>query len=295
MTAAMNSPASWGALVSAADLNGALNATDLCVLDCRFDLGQPALGMEQYRLGHIPGAHYANLDTDLAGPRTGSNGRHPLPEPKALTQRLRDWGVSKHTRVVAYDASQGSYAARAWWLLRWLGHDLVSVLDGGWDTWLAGGYAQSTQVPALAPGDFATGLSLQGTVSVSVLASSRAAGASGAHLLLDARAPDRYEGRNETIDPIAGHIPGAINRFWKQNLAPDGRFKDPASLRSEYQALLSGRTPGQVICQCGSGVTACHDLLAMHVAGMEGAALYPGSWSEWISDSSRPVVTGPNP
>jgi len=285
----------WEALVTPAQLQAALGAPALCILDCRFDLAHPALGAEQYREAHICGAQYAHLDRDLAGSRTGSNGRHPLPEPAALVRRLRQWGIGSNTQVVAYDASEGSFAARAWWLLRWLGHVQVAILDGGWQAWLAAGYETTDEIPEPLPGNICAGLSLQGVANLEVVAASRAAGAGGPHLLLDARAPDRYEGRNETVDPVAGHIPGAVNRFWKNNLRADGHFKDATTLRTEYEALLAGRAPTQVVVQCGSGVTACHNLLAMQVAGLPGAALFPGSWSQWIADPSRPIATGPNP
>jgi thiosulfate/3-mercaptopyruvate sulfurtransferase len=264
------------------------------VLDCRHDLAQPAAGRALYAAGHVPGAAFAHLDEDLSGPRNGRNGRHPLPGPEALAGRLRAWGVEPESMVVAYDASEGCYAARAWWLLRWLGHARVAVLDGGWPAWLAAGGAVQTRTPAPAPGGFERRPALQATVTAAeVLALVQAP--QRARLLLDARAPDRYEGRNETLDPVGGHIPGARNRFWKCNLGPDGRFKATAALRAEYEALLAGRTPGEAIAQCGSGVTACHDLLAMHLAGLEGAALYPGSWSEWVADPGRPVATGAEP
>jgi thiosulfate/3-mercaptopyruvate sulfurtransferase len=280
-------------------LHALLGAPDVCILDCRHDLGHPELGQQQFAQAHIAGAVFAHLDHDLAGPRTGTSGRHPLPAPTALARRLRDWGVGASTLVVAYDASESAYAARAWWLLRWLGHARVAVLDGGWPAWLAAGYrlGRAADGPGRgpAPGDFVPGASLQPTASLdSVIDLVRNPGARGA-LLIDARAPDRYAGHNETLDPVGGHIPGAINRFWKHNLGSDGRFKDAAQLRAEYDALLAGRPPGQVTVQCGSGVTACHDLLALHLAGLPGAALFPGSWSQWVADPSRPVATGPDP
>ncbi len=281
--------------IGIAQLAAQLGAPGLVILDCRHDLAQPDWGAHQYRASHIPGAVFAHLDRDLAGPRSGTNGRHPLPPPEAFAARLRHWGVGAHSRVVAYDAAQGAYAARAWWMLRWLGHRQVAVLDGGWTAWQDAGMPVSGEVPAGAHGDFRIGPSLQAVTDVAdVLAVARAGDAAGAGvaLLLDARAPDRFEGRNETIDPVAGHIPGAVNRFWKHNLDEQGFFKAPARLRNEYEALLQGRSPRQVIVQCGSGVTACHDALALHIAGLPGAALYPGSWSEWIADPARPVARG---
>jgi thiosulfate/3-mercaptopyruvate sulfurtransferase len=287
------------ALIDVPALRALLGRADVCVLDCRHDLLRPELGQEQYRKAHIPGAIFANLDRDLSGQKNGQNGRHPLPDPDALAARLRAWGIRSSTQVVAYDASECSYAARAWWLLRWVGHERVAVLDGGWPAWLAAGAPTDTGEPAPAPGDFVCRPALQAVVSLeTVLAlagAPQSTEAATAPRIVDARAPDRYEGRNETIDPVAGHIPGAVNRFWKLNLDAQGRFKSPAALRAEYAPILDGRAPQDLILQCGSGVTACHDLLALHVAGWPGAALFPGSWSQWVADPSRPVALGPAP
>jgi len=281
-------------LIDVSALRALLGTPGLCLIDCRHDLARPALGREQYAQGHLPGAVFAHLDEDLSGPKDGSNGRHPLPDPAALVARLRSWGVDSSSQVVAYDASEGSFAARAWWLLRWLGHAKVSVLDTGWPGWLAAGAPTSVDVPAPRTGDFSLRPSLARVAAVEDVLAQTVAAQSPA-LLLDARAPDRYEGRNETIDPVAGHIPGAVNRFWKRNLEDDGRFKPAATLRAEYEALLQGRAPAQVTVQCGSGVTACHDLLALHLAGLDGAALFPGSWSQWVADPARPVAVGAAP
>ncbi len=278
-------------LISVPDLNSHLADPDWCVVDCRHDLMDVELGRRQYAQGHIPGALFACLDDDLSGPKTGVNGRHPLPDREALVARFRAWGIGNHTQIVAYDASGGSFAARLWWLSRWLGHARVALLDGGWPQWLDQTGLSSSDPPARPPGRFDAGESLEEAVSADEL-QRMIAGRSA--LLVDARVPERYEGRVEPIDPVAGHIPGAVNRFWQANVA-DGRFKSAAQLRAEYEQLLAGRSPSQMVAQCGSGVTACHHLLAMHVAGLAGAKLYAGSWSEWIADPSRPVATGARP
>jgi thiosulfate/3-mercaptopyruvate sulfurtransferase len=288
----------WDGIVDCAQFRTRLGQRALVVLDCRHDLARPEWGEQQYRLGHIPGAVFVHLDRDLAGPTTGFNGRHPLPDRETLAASLRSWGISAASQVVVYDASEGAYAARAWWLLRWLGHGRVAVLDGGWTAWLAAALPVSGELPSALPGDFQAGTSLQAVAELAaVMAVAGAAAVPPPErfcaLLLDARAPDRFAGRNETVDPVAGHIPGALNRYWKQNLDGEGRFKSAALLHAEYSALLGGRSAQQVIVQCGSGVTACHDALALHLAGLPGAALYPGSWSHWIADPSRPIATGP--
>jgi thiosulfate/3-mercaptopyruvate sulfurtransferase len=281
-------------LISAANLHERLTAApgSVLVFDCRFDLANPAAGENAYAVGHLPGAQYLHLDRDLSGPKTGKNGRHPLPDRSALVATLSLRGLNEGQQVVAYDAQGGAYAARLWWLLRWLGHDSVAVLDGGLQAWEAAGFPLVRDVPTPARGTFKAGAPLQVTADAQALVRNLAT-----HELtvVDARAADRYRGENETIDPVAGHIPGARNRFYQDNLTADGRFKSAHTLREEFTAVLPGTTPEHVVLQCGSGVTACHNALAMEIAGLHGAALYPGSWSEWVADPSRPVATGPNP
>ena len=278
-------------LITAEQLQPHLFDPDWCVVDCRHDLTDFAAGFRAYRAGHIPGATFAHIEEDLSGEITPATGRHPLPVQDHLVTIFREWGIGNGTQIVAYDAQGGQFAGRLWWLARWLGHDKVALLDGGWQAWLAATDWSSIEEPERPEGDFMAKESL-----VAVVAAERVLQAQDdpAALLLDARAPERYEGRVEPIDPVAGHIPGARNRFWQSNLA-DGRFKSPAQLRAEFDALLAGRTPAQVIHHCGSGVTAAHNVLAMQIAGLPGAALYAGSWSEWIRDPSRPVATGPQP
>ncbi|MCH8178709.1 MAG: sulfurtransferase [Proteobacteria bacterium] len=271
---------------------------DVLVLDCRFDLADAAAGEAAWRQGHIPGARHAHLDRDLSGPKAGQgtpqfNGRHPLPSPDALARTLGAWGLRPDTRVVAYDDAGGMFAARAWWLLRWLGHDRVQVLDGGWPAWLAlppEGGAQDTTVAAR-PTTVVTPRVQAGWVLSA--ADVHAALGQAQLQLLDARAPDRFRGENETLDPVGGHIPGACNRFFQLNLS-EGRFKAPAVLRDEFTALLAqaGASQDTLVHQCGSGVTACHNLLAMAHAGFAPTRLYAGSWSEWCADPGRPVAQG---
>jgi thiosulfate/3-mercaptopyruvate sulfurtransferase len=262
------------------------------VLDVRHDLFNLTAGIEAYRAGHIPGARFAALDDDLSAPKNGRNGRHPLPDRAALAERFRAWGIGNASQIVAYDAAGGQFAARLWWMARWLGHRAVALLDGGWPAWLAAGGATETSVPAPARSNFAVGESLAPLLLANdVLANL----ARGDRVLVDARSAERYRGEVEPLDPVAGHIPGALNRPCAQNLGADQRFKSSAQLRADFTALLGGRASASVVHQCGSGVTACHNLLAMEMAGLAGSALYAGSWSEWVADPARPVRTGAAP
>jgi len=281
-------------LISAAELARHSNDNQWVVLDCRHDLMNPAAGRDAYSGGHLPGARFANIDTDLSGAKVGEDGvfrgRHPLPERAALLATLRSWGISDDTQVVAYDAHGGMFAARLWWLLRWVGHPAVAVLDGGLPAWQALGQPLETSAPpAASAGTLSERAALVQTVSVADVLFNLS---TQDRIVVDARAADRYRGENETIDPVGGHIPYARNRFFKDNLNADGSFKDAALLRSEFAPLFA--CAAQAIMQCGSGVTACHNLLALEVAGMPGASLYPGSWSEWCADPARPVATGSN-
>lgn len=288
-------------LIDPSDLLRNLHREDWMVLDVRHDLMHPDAGALAWAEGHIPGSVHLDLDAVLSGARTGSNGRHPLPDRQELTRRLEEVGVGSLTQVVACDAHGGMFAARLWWLLRWLGHAEVAVLDGGIPAWvLAGGEITAEVAPPRPRGILETRPSLVETVSAAQIEASLgkppAPGEEGATrpaaFVVDARSPDRFRGENETLDPVGGHIPGAVNRFFRDNLAADGRFKEPAVLRKELEVLLGGRSAEQAVMQCGSGVTACHNLLAMEVAGLSGASLYAGSWSEWCSDPRRPVERG---
>ncbi|TCM18781.1 thiosulfate/3-mercaptopyruvate sulfurtransferase [Novosphingobium sp. PhB165] len=276
-------------LIAVADLHALLAAgEDVLILDCEFELGMPDKGREAYRAGHLPGARYAHLDDDLASPPDGRNGRHPLPSRVAFAAYLRSVGLRQGQQVVACDSNGGAWAARAWWLLRWMGHAPIAVLDGGKQAWTAAGLPLESGEPAPARlGDFVTGDPL---VAAPLSADDVQANIEvGAAQVLDARDPSRFRGDPNPLDPVAGHVPGARNRFFRDNLGPDGRFRAADELASEFAALLGGKP---AILSCGSGVTACHNALAMAHAGLAGAQLYPGSWSEWIADPTRPVATG---
>ncbi len=265
-------------------------SSDWVTLDCRFELGKPAAGEAAYAAGHIPGARYAHLDRDLAGTEGPTTGRHPLPEPQALAKRLAAWGIDRGTQVVIYDQGNSFFAARAWWLLRWLGHERVAVLDGGLAAWLAAGQALETALPKVTPRKFVA----YATAAMAANAAEVLRTLHGDELrLVDARGADRFTGENETIDPVGGHVPGALNHHYARNYQADGRLKDAATLRAEWLQTLNGRPPEALIAMCGSGVSACVNLLALEHAGLQGARLYPGSWSEWIRDPARPVARGP--
>jgi thiosulfate/3-mercaptopyruvate sulfurtransferase len=254
------------------------------VFDCRHDLADPAAGERQYAESHLPGALFAHLDRDLSAPKTGKNGRHALPEAKTFIAWLGKQGLKPTDTVVCYDGGPGAMASRLWWMLRWAGHEQAAVLDGGFAKWQREGRPVTADVPAF------EALPYPGRARASMHASlayvekklKRAA-------LLDARAPARYRGEQEPIDPVAGRIPGAKNRYNSDNLAADGTLKAPEVLRAEFEKLLAGRNPGEVINYCGSGVAACHNALAMELAGLTGSRVYIGSWSEWSADPARPI------
>jgi len=279
-------------LISAKDLANNIDKLQWVVLDCRHDLADTGAGQKAYDAGHLPNARFAHLDNKLSGAKTAANGvfhgRHPLPDKHEFLHTLRSWGIDDSSQVVAYDAHGGMFAARLWWMLRWVGHKGVAVLDGGIAAWTAEQLPLTDKLPAIAVrGGISARSSLVSQVNVAdVLANL----ATASRTLIDARAPDRFRGENETIDAVGGHIPGARNRFFKDNLQADGRFKPAEQLRAEWSAILPDS--GKSIMQCGSGVTACHNLLALEVAGLPGAALYPGSWSEWCSEPARPVAIG---
>lgn len=276
-------------LVDPATLAAHLDDPAWVIVDCRYDLADEARGEALYAGGHVPGARYAHLGRDLSGAKTGTNGRHPLPPPADVARRFGALGIGSASQVVAYDGDTGMFAARLWWMLRWLGHDAVAVLDGGFARWIAEGRpvraGRETWSPAVFTGTPRAGWRLTADAVAARLGDPSVR-------LVDARVPERYRGDQETIDPVAGHIPGAVNHCYLWNLGPAGTFKPPDELRRQWAPILGGRRPDQLVVYCGSGVTACHNLLALEHAGLTGARLYAGSWSEWCADPSRPVETG---
>ena len=277
---------SYTTLVDVATLAAHLGDSDWLVVDVRHQLADTGYGERVYGEAHIPGAVFLHCDRDLSGPMDGSNGRHPLPDPGWLTARFGEIGIGPRTQVVVYDDAQGMIAGRLWLLLRWLGHDRVALLDGGLQSWQAAGKPLTPAVPVVTPVTFVAkrdDCMVDAAYVQSFLATS--------HMhLVDARSADRFRGENETLDPVGGHIPGAVNRFFRDNLRADGCFKSPAELRAEWLALLAGAPPDKVVHMCGSGVSACLAMLAMEIAGLPGSRLYAGSWSEWCADSGRPVA-----
>ncbi len=277
---------SFETLIDTAVLAAHLDDPTFAVIDCRFKLDDLGWGDREYAVRHIPGAVFADLERDLSGPKTGQNGRHPLPDPAALAQTFGRLGIDRTIQVVAYDQDAGMYASRLWWMLRWLGHDAVAVLDGGFAKWTAEGRATASGRDLRPHRSFQA--SPRANMIVDADAVSAIRGASGWRLV-DARAPERFRGETESIDKKAGHIPGAINHFYKWNVAEDNTFLPPGALGERLRAAVGTVPPDHVVCYCGSGVTACHDLLALEHAGLKGAKLYPGSWSEWSSDPRRPT------
>jgi thiosulfate/3-mercaptopyruvate sulfurtransferase len=276
-------------LISTAVLSMNIDDPAFAIVDCRYKLDDGSWGEREYTAAHIPGAVFADLGHDLAGPKNGTNGRHPLPDAHALAQTFSRLGITSGVQVVAYDQGNGMFASRLWWLLRWLGHDAAAVLDGGFAKWIAEGRPTGSGAERRAQRDF-TGSPRQ-AMAVGVGEVMSHLGTS-AWRLVDARAPERYRGESEPIDKTPGHIPGAANHFYQWNLDEQGLFHTPEQLRARLQGSVGDVRPDQIVCYCGSGVTACHNLLALEHAGLKGAKLYAGSWSEWSSDPSRPVEKG---
>jgi thiosulfate/3-mercaptopyruvate sulfurtransferase len=264
-----------------------LHDPHFAVVDCRFKLDDVRWGEEQWRIGHIPGAVYAHLDRDLSGPKSGTNGRHPLPDPAVFARTLGRFGIADQ-QVVAYDQDTGMFASRLWWLLRWMGHDSVAVLDGGFARWVEEGRAVSESESSRPAAEFHGSPRGDMTVDADTVAT---ATTRSDWRVLDARAPERYRGEVEPMDPVAGHIPGATSYFFQRNLNDQGGFRTPEDLRERLRAVTGNVSADHIVSYCGSGVQASHNLLALEHAGIQGAKLYPGSWSEWISDPSRPIAT----
>lgn len=275
-------------LVNTENLSEHRHDPDWVIFDCRHDLFDLGKGERQYREGHIPGAHFVSVDTDLSGDKTGSNGRHPLPSPAAFTAFLARHGVSNTSTIVAYDDVGGQFASRLWWMARWIGLVNIFLLDGGIPKWIAEGRTLSTAVPTPTPAP------LRGHANPLMLWSAAEVLAHIADTnfsLIDARPAERYRGEVEPIDPVAGHIPAALNRFYKANLNSDLTFRTASEIKNEFAAMTNHKRADQVVHYCGSGVTACANIFAMEYAGLAGSKLFAGSWSEWVSDPTRPVVT----
>jgi len=264
---------------------------NLIVLDSSHDLFDPQLGLQTYASAHLPGAYFVSMENDMGGVKTGKNGRHPLPQREQVIAALRRLGIDDKTQVVVYDNSQGTYASRVWWTVRWLGHADVAVLDGGRQAWEAERQPVTNEVPsAPTPGTITDRTPLVDVVTFEQMLANVE---QPERLVVDARAEDRFRGENETLDPVGGHIPGAVNYFYRRNLNEDGTFKSPESLKQGFQAALGERPADTLIMQCGSGVSACHNLLALEWAGLGTAPLYVGSWSEWCAHEEAPIATGP--
>ncbi len=280
---------SFNTLITPQELADHLNDPNWVVFDCRFTLTDQAAGRKAYLKGHIPGARYAHLEDDLSSPAAVATGRHPLPEPSRLAEKLAAWGVGNTSQVVVYDDVFGAIAARMWWLLRWLGHDAVALLDGGFPRWQREGFPVTDEMPEIARSEF------HATVNDELWVDSAAVEhmiATRAGTLIDARAEERFFGDIEPLDKVAGHVPRAVNLPYDDNLAFSGNFLDAEELREQFEELMQGRSANDVMHMCGSGVTACHNILAMEFAGLTGSRLYVGSWSEWIADPARPIATG---
>jgi thiosulfate/3-mercaptopyruvate sulfurtransferase len=276
-------------LISTAVLASHMDDPAFAIVDCRYKLDEADWGATEHAKAHIPRAMFADLGRDLSGPKNGTNGRHPLPEPHTLAQTLGRFGITSGIQVVAYDQSNGMFASRLWWLLRWLGHDAVAVLDGGFAKWIAEGRPTRSGAERPEPRAFVGEPHTAMTADVAQVAA--LVGSTKARLV-DARAPERYRGEIEPLDKAAGHIPGAANHFFQWNLDEDGLFKTPEQLRALLKESIGEVPADRIVAYCGSGVTACHNLLALEHAGLKGAKLYAGSWSEWSSDPSRPIEKG---
>jgi thiosulfate/3-mercaptopyruvate sulfurtransferase len=277
---------SYTSLINVENLQANLTRADWVIVDCRFQLNDPAAGKKMYVAGHLPGARFADLDHDLSSPITAQSGRHPLPNAHDFMQRLGAWGIHPHTQIVAYDHVGGPFAAHFWWLARWVGHRHVAVLDGGFPAWQAAGLPLETEAPTITPCEYAGHADAAAWLTTGEVQQNLS---DHSFQVIDAREAERYLGRAEPIDPVAGHVPGALNLPFKENLDSQGKFLPAAALQQRFAAVIGKRTPSSIVHMCGSGVTACHNVLAMEAAGLSGSKLYAGSWSEWIRDPARPI------
>ena len=274
-------------IIETYELADHLSDTDWIIFDCRFDLMKPDWGAEDYARGHIPGAIYAHLENDLSGPVTSTTGRHPLPAPEVFIKRLSDWGVTTGKQVVVYDSAGGGFAARLWWMLHYYGHKAAAVLNGGYAKWISENRPIRQGVETGRPAKFTPNIDENMLVDAAFVKKVRS---DSAYRVIDARAAPRYNGEEEPIDPVAGHIPGAVNRFHGENLNSEGVMIPPQDLRAQFTDLVGSTPASNVIVYCGSGVTSCHHILAMKASGLGMPKLYAGSWSEWIRDPSRPIA-----
>lgn len=279
----------YSTLVSTDELAAHLDDPQWVVIDCRFVLSEPEAGRALYCQSHIPNARYADLNKDMSSTVSADSGRHPLPDPYVLAEKLGQWGIDKQTQVVVYDDTFGAMAVRLWWLLRWLGHEAMALLDGGLPKWQREQRPMDAELPEVTPKTFQMQVNNALWVDAHTVDSIRE---HSDHVLVDARAEERYTGMIEPLDKVAGHIPGAINHPYEDNLDFSGEFMSAEELKGEYKDLIGNRDPANIIHMCGSGVTACHNILAMEHAGLKGSKLYAGSWSEWITRPERPVTTG---
>lgn len=279
-------------IISAAELAEIIDHEDVRVFDCRFMLKDPQGGLKLYQAGHLPNAQFADMDTQLSSPMTNESGRHPLPEVDAIVEQLCAWGVSNTTQVIAYDDISGAFAARMWWLLRWLGHDNVAVLDGGMQQWEKLGKEFTQEIPQVARQEFKPQINTQWLVDIETVQKELS---EQKITLIDARSADRYTGKDQKTDPVPGHVPGASSLPFAGNLTEAGLFDTPENIRARFNTVIADQALDNVVNMCGSGVTACHNLLAMAVAEIEPTKLFVGSWSQWIRDQNRPVALGNNP
>lgn len=280
---------SYNTIISAQQLNEIIDNDNVRVFDCRFSLKDPQGGLKNYRAGHLPNAQFADMDTQLSSAMTETSGRHPLPEVEIFINQLKEWGINNDTQIVAYDDISGAFAARLWWMLRWVGHDNVAVLDGGMQKWTDAGFGVSQDEVNFAQGSFSGAANMQWLVDIDTVQSELAA---GQITLIDARSADRFTAKDQKTDPVPGHVPGSTSLPFPGNLTKDGLFESPAVIKQRFTNTIQDQPITNVVNMCGSGVTACHNLLAQAVAGLPPTKIFIGSWSQWIRDPTRPIATG---